>query len=124
MKPSRPIQSAPWATRIPATKPDPVAAHVRALVRSRAHSTCELCGTAVGTHVHHRQLRRFGNHTPTNLVLLCGTCHTRVHGHPDWARSQGWLLKSHDDPAMTSVAVHGVRWVLLMPDGTYRTEAA
>jgi 5-methylcytosine-specific restriction endonuclease McrA len=43
--------------------------------------------------LHHRLPRsRGGKHTLENLVLLCPAAHDYVHGHPAWARDNGFLL--------------------------------
>src|SRR4051794_9411784 len=113
---------APWATKKGRqTEPDPVTPEVRATVRARAHGRCELCG-ATGTAVHHRKLRRHGDHSVPNLVLLCGTCHSKVHTRGSWSYENGWLLRAHQDPAAERLAYDG-RWRLLLLDGSLRDVA-
>lgn len=44
---------------------------------------------------HHRRLRsQGGTHTLPNLMLLHTDCHTFAHGHPQWAVSHGWIVRS------------------------------
>ena len=51
--------------------------HLRTLIRQRDHYTCQLCG-APGKEVDHIiPTSQGGTHTPTNLRVLCRTCHTR-----------------------------------------------
>lgn len=54
--------------------------------------------TGAAAHVHHRKLRRFGDHRPVNLLDVCHVCHDYIHGHVRWAYDHGWLVRSHDDP--------------------------
>lgn len=113
----------PWATKTGrSSEPDPVTPEVRATVRARAHGRCELCG-ASGTAVHHRKLRRHGDHSVPNLVLLCATCHSRVHTRGRWSYETGWLLRAHQDPAAERLAYDG-RWQVLLNDGGLREVAA
>ena len=70
-------------------------------VDNRDMASCVRCG--VSLHVtsgsrHHRQRRREGDHSPANLVLLCGSgttgCHGWVHAHPAEARSLGLIVSA------------------------------
>jgi hypothetical protein len=98
---------------------DPVGATTRQLVHERSGGRCELRGChEEATHLHHRQLRRFGNHTPANLLDVCARCHDLIHSSTmtDAARQWGLLLKSHQEPTQTPVILrHG--WVLLDAEG-------
>lgn len=96
-------------------KPDPVSAATRMLCRSRDHGVCVLCGSNA-THLHHRQLRRHGNHSASNLLSLDGHCHTRVHGHVAWATEFGLIVPSWAVPAEVPVSTMTGRW-LLTDDG-------
>jgi hypothetical protein len=114
-----------WGSRLSREpKPDPISAKTRALVRKRAGGVCELC-TISATHLHHRQLRRGGNHGAGNLLLLCFLCHRRVHSHVAEAEIAGWLVSQYADPGEQPVALGG-RWWLLSDDGrkTETTTAA
>lgn len=44
--------------------------------------------------VHHRKLRRHGDHTPENLVALCRVGHRWVHDHVAVSYAHGLLLRS------------------------------
>ena len=71
------------------------------LVDERDDRSCVRCGVslevAYGSR-HHRQLRRHGDHSPANLVLLCGSGttgdHGWVHSHPQAARDVGMIVPS------------------------------
>lgn len=109
----------PWGQRkTRPAKADPVTDEVRGMVRSRSAGRCELCG-GPGQHLHHRQLRRGGDHSAANLVHLCNVCHVRVHGHSAWSFEQGWLVSQYSSAATVPLCM-GERWVLLQVDGTTR----
>jgi hypothetical protein len=63
------------------------------------------CTGAAG-HVHHRKLRRFGDHTPINLLDVCLFCHDHIHRYVKWSYDHGYLVRSHGDPA--SIPVGGL----------------
>lgn len=56
---------------------------------------------------HHRQLRRSGNHSPANLVLLIGSGTSSEHGwmhrNVGVARVLGYIVEQHEDPAQVPV---------------------
>lgn len=71
------------------------------LVDARDQYQCVRCGVnllGLSASRHHRQLRRFGDHSAANLILLCGSgttgCHGWVHANPLKACADGWMLKS------------------------------
>lgn len=117
------------ATPIPraSAKPKPgVTPETRALVLTRCGGRCEACGKNLergGVDLHHRQRRRGGDHSPANLVALHPSCHTvapeAVHQRPAWAREQGLIVHSTDDPAITPLMLPSGRRVLLDPAGGY-----
>lgn len=130
MKRTKPIQPAPWNIRAPRnpktdSRLDP---ELRQQVFDRDHGTCTLCGERLhgAWECHHRQLRsRGGLDIISNLVALDFACHRRIHGHPAWSLEHGFMVSTYDDdPSLVPVALHLTSWVLLLPDGTYRTEAA
>jgi 5-methylcytosine-specific restriction protein A len=106
-------------------KAGPIPAWARALVRSRCQGRCERCGSpAPHGHVHHRRtrsVRDLHTHSPENLLLLCGECHTWAHAYPVNARLTGFIVStSVADPA--TIPVHtpwGPR--LHHPDGSIAT---
>ena len=106
----------PWQRPPNTAPPDPVTDEVRALVRLRSGNKCELCGGAA-QHLHHRQLRRAGDHSAANLVHLCHLCHRRVHGHVRWSTDEGWLVSQYAEPASVPVCM-GETWVRLGADGS------
>jgi 5-methylcytosine-specific restriction endonuclease McrA len=94
------------------TKAKTITQAVRREVRERAESCCEACGLWVGEtggHVHHRQKRRFGDHSAANLVLLCAgpmsnQCHERAHADRDGeARAHGLVVRESENPATVEI---------------------
>lgn len=121
---TRAAQSPPWASKPSKPTPvDPVTRETREAVRRRSGGVCECCEAAPATHIHHRQLRRGGNHLPPNLLDLCSSCHTRLHGHVRYALDQGFIVSAYDDPAMREVLYRGKDWVYLGANGELLTAA-
>jgi 5-methylcytosine-specific restriction endonuclease McrA len=52
----------------------------RVLVLRRADWTCEGCGNARATQVHHTTYDHAGNEFLWELVAVCDECHERFHG--------------------------------------------
>lgn len=85
------------------------------LVDERAGECCERCGKhAEGGSRHHRRSKRVRDehtHSPSNLVLLCGSgssddCHLWVHTHRVEAELAGfWLSQFVTNPAEHPVTV-------------------
>lgn len=94
------------------TKRDPMAG-ARPVVGERSGGMCERCGAARASDVHHRKLRRFGDHLAANLLHLCHACHMWVHANIAASQVAGWILHSWDDPRAVPVkhAVHGRVWL-------------
>lgn len=101
----------------------------RRLVRERDGHCCKLCGQSIvdrPSAIHHRRRKGMGGSAllerASNLLRVCGhgnkdLCHGRVHGHSDWARDIGWMLRANQDPEATPILlVDG--WFLLSDDGT------
>jgi hypothetical protein len=109
-------EKAPRAARKP-RKADPIGTETRATVRRRSGGTCECCALSPATHVHHRQLRRCGDHSAPNLLDLCSTCHTRLHNRVRYALDTGMIVSAYDDPAMREVLYRGRDWVYLGANG-------
>ena len=105
------------ARRSPARKADPVSQETRAAVRRRSGGQCECCGDSPATHVHHRQLRRSGDHSAPNLLDLCSTCHSRLHNRVRYALDTGFIVSAYDDPAMREVLYRNRDWVYLGANG-------
>lgn len=95
------------------------------IVDARDRYACTRCGRSLAsTHGsrHHRQLRRHGDHSPANLVLLCGSgttgCHGWAHGNPASARSEGFIVPGWCDARKVPVGtIWG--WRVLRVDGTF-----
>jgi len=51
-------------------------------------------------HVHHRKLRRHGDHRPANLLHVCYACHDAIHSswYAATAYARHFLLRSYQDP--------------------------
>jgi 5-methylcytosine-specific restriction endonuclease McrA len=77
-------------------KRDAVYPERRRQVWERGNGMCEHCSMAAMGEVHHLAGRGGPDpHRLTNLVGLCGECHRRVHGEPEWARSVGLMRSRH-----------------------------
>lgn len=85
---------------------------LRQAVRERDGNRCCVCFIAESTDFHHRQRRREGGHTIPNALMMCRSCHSRVHNQPKWARENGWIVSVSDDPAVIPVKYQG-RFVVL-----------
>ena len=100
---------------------------LRQQVYERARGACERCGYTLGEvwECHHRKKRsQGGEDTVTNLVALHMDCHNAgvpgsVHHSPGRAYSDGFLVWRRFDPREAPLHLHGERWVVLEPDGTY-----
>ena len=72
----------------------------RNVVRRRAHGRCEarLDGCrGWGLHAHHVSPRSHGvDHSPENLLWVCGPCHAHIHDHPEESYDLGLLVHSWD----------------------------
>ncbi|KQT75384.1 HNH endonuclease [Microbacterium sp. Leaf436] len=101
---------------------DPMA-KARPAVQSRSKGRCEKCGLQAATDIHHRKLRRHGDHAPANLVHLCRTCHNLVHDKGYKEPESGFLLKSWDNPRVVRVRHALFGWVRLDDAGGWETAA-
>lgn len=55
--------------------------YTRKAALKRAHYMCEECLISnVKLEVHHRSYRRKGREKRNDLMVLCDTCHKRIHG--------------------------------------------
>lgn len=69
----------------------------RRTVKARSGGWCEARIAAAAYsgrahHMHHRQSRRFGDHSPGNLLHVCWRCHRWIHDHVAWALQRGLLV--------------------------------
>lgn len=46
--------------------------------------------------LHHRKLRRHGDHSADNLVTACSSAHRWIHEHPAVSYAHGLLLRSYE----------------------------
>ena len=77
---------------------DPVLTQSRKVVRRRSGGKCEAkTSRCVGTaqHAHHIEPRRFGDHSPSNLLDVCHACHAWVHSHPARSYELGLLKRGN-----------------------------
>lgn len=100
---------------------------VKDIVKDRATvddvQLCEVCGTAPGNNIHHRQPRGMGGspephiNTPSNLMWVCGHgnafpgCHAVIENGRVYAKDVGWLVPRPGLPVEVRVLWRGV-WVL------------
>lgn len=77
-----------------------ITAKTRAEVKGRSDGWCEAqpCVNRAD-HLHHRKLRRFGNHSALNLLHVCSFHHQWIHDHPAMSYENGWLLHSWEKVA-------------------------
>lgn len=84
-----------------------VSRSTREAVLNRANGRCEarVSPRCVGVpeHIHHRKLRRFGDHTAVNLLAVCHACHIIIHSRPIRAYHSGMMVRGTADPAMQPV---------------------
>ena len=102
---------------------------IKELVDVRDQQKCVRCGKSlynISASHHHRKLRSQATetekHTPSNLILLCGSgttgCHGWVHNHPKESYKQGWLVRSTLNPEKQPVTTSQYGRVLLTNEGT------
>lgn len=95
---------------------------VAEIVIERAMGMCEIMSRETGCngraeHLHHRRLRsQGGEHTVENLIHICSPCHTWLHAHPAIAYTNGWLVKSTNNPREIPFRRRG-GFIVLRPDG-------
>jgi len=95
------------------------------LIDRRDQFSCVRCGASInGGSRHHRKLRRHGDHTAANLILLCGSgttgCHGWVHANVLLSYKQGWLIHSWHSSTEVPILVRG-RGLLLNIEGQIET---
>lgn len=94
------------------------------LVLARAAESCERCGFAPPSQLHHRKPRGAGGtsdpaiNLPSNLLALCAPCHLEVERDRDVAREQGWLVRNEHNPANRPVWLAGRGYCFLTDDGS------
>lgn len=57
-----------------------IAPEARAQIFDRDGWRCQFCGSMRNLEIHHLRYRSHqGEHGPENLIVLCASCHNRVH---------------------------------------------
>ena len=96
----------------------------RAGLGDPAMARCERCGSRDAMSHHHRRKRSHGGgHAPSNIVLLCITCHDWAESHADEARPQGWVLGPLDDPTGIPIEHAALKMPVLFDDDGNLTPA-
>ena len=90
-------------------------------VIERSGGKCEAMNfqycTGQAEQLHHRQLRsQGGEHTVENIIAVCAADHSRFHREVAEAQSQGWIVRSTQEPAEVPMKYRG-RTVVLTEDG-------
>lgn len=75
----------------------------RAMIRGRSEGRCEaavsvMC-TGYGQQIHHRKLRRHGDHSAENGLDVCIFCHNLIHGRVADSLRACLILDSGQNPA-------------------------
>jgi hypothetical protein len=89
---------------------------------------CEICRLPANNAHHRRNQSQSGEHTLSNLMMLCGSgvtgCHGAITGNPAMAVRNGWTIQGTEAiPSETAVRRRG-ELVLLLDDGTIETDVA
>lgn len=92
----------------------------RRLVAERSEGLCEVqtvsCAGRAREWQHRKNRSQRGTWGAENGLHACSRCHQMIHENPHWARSYGWTVWSHEDPAEVPVLRRG-DWVYLDADG-------
>jgi hypothetical protein len=99
----------------------------RRLVLQRDGYACVCCGMPfLGKpySVQHRKQRsQGGTNSPSNLIMVLGTCTERIRSHRDPRDEEsGYSLRTDQDPELVPILLYGRVGVWLAPDGLYRCE--
>lgn len=96
---------------------------VRTAAARRSGGACEIDGEDPAVHLHHRKLRRHGDHRICNALHVCQRHHDEIHRNRGRRSYElGWLVRSTDDPATVPAVLHDTRQFLTL-DGDYREAA-
>jgi hypothetical protein len=99
-----------------------------AALLNRCQGLCEACGLPLPADEsawdrHHRQSRRFGDNSISNLVALHSQCHVisrgSVHQRVSWAKDMGLIVPSWQRPETASMWLPDGRLVYLTKFGLY-----
>ena len=90
-------------------------------VIERSGGKCEAMNfqycTGQAEQLHHRQLRsQGGEHTVENIIAVCAADHSRFHREVAEAQSQGWIVRSTQEPGEVPMKYRG-RTAILTEDG-------
>jgi 5-methylcytosine-specific restriction endonuclease McrA len=55
---------------------------IRSLALAAGYRQCEFCGATGRLHVHHLNYEHLGHETPSDLIVLCWSCHADAHEFP------------------------------------------
>ena len=72
--------------------------NAREQVWERSRGLCEVMADGCwreASQLHHRKLRRHGDHSPGSLLAVCVPCHDHIHRHPAESYARGWLIKGN-----------------------------
>jgi hypothetical protein len=69
----------------------------------RCEATASRRCSGVAVHLHHRKLRRHGDHRAVNLLDVCAQCHHDIHAQPAASYLRGLMVRSADDPATVAL---------------------
>jgi 5-methylcytosine-specific restriction endonuclease McrA len=53
---------------------------IRQRILKRCNGFCESCGNMKPLQIHHRNYERVGRELDSDLMALCGSCHSAEHG--------------------------------------------
>ena len=96
----------------------------RTLLAVRSGGLCEICALAPAREWHHRKNRsQGGTWAASNGLHLCSADHAFITEHPAQAAQNGWTVRSHEDPSVTTVLRRG-KWVLLDDFGGFELVSA
>lgn len=81
---------------------------------------CEHCGKFGYLERHHRQFRsRGGLWIPSNVILICSSCHLSATDEAPWVQGCGLNVHSFEEPSLVPVDLWHAGAVLLDDCGTF-----
>lgn len=110
----------------------------KALAQARSYGLCEGCRAFTALDPHHRMTRGSGgvhraaadvSNTPSNLLMLCRSCHDRTLTDAPACIPIGWVIerRARVNPAEIPAKIHtvnGYGWWLLLENGSYQWDDA
>lgn len=70
---------------------------------------CEQCDGQGGQAHHIRRRSQGGADDASNLLWVCGPCHSEIHAKPEWARERGLLARMFDAAPAVGYVVPATR---------------